>query len=379
VVWNIAMIAALLWGGGWGGGGIGSRFGIWPGGAHGIAPAHTQPQLAVIVAIGSVVGSALQFAVQLPTVLGYLWPLRLELRGAGAHVRTVSANFFPVFLSRGVVQISAYIDAWLGSFLGTCAVSALGYAQTLYTLPVSLFGMAVSAAELPAMSSAMGTGAEIAAAIRQRLTQGIQQIAFFVIPSAVGFLILGDVIVATIYRSGAFQHKDVLFVWAVLAGSAVGLLASTMGRLYSSAFYALRDTRTPLRFAVIRVALTLGLGYLCALPLPHFLGIAQRWGAAGLTVSAGIAGWVEFLLLRRGLQRVVGPVPSGRARILRLWAVALLAALAGYGIKLALPIHQPLIAGPCILIPYAALYLGITQAMGIASLGAVSRLFTRRR
>ena len=264
---------------------------------------------------------------QLPTVMRYLWPLRLQLRGAGPHVRTVSTNFFPVFLSRGVVQISAYIDAWLGSFLGTGAVSALGYAQTLYTLPVSLFGMAVSAAELPAMSSAMGTDAEIASAIRQRLTQGIQQIAFFVIPSAVGFVVLGDVIVATIYRSGAFQHQDVLFVWGVLAGSAVGLLASTMGRLYSSAFYALRDTRTPLRFAVIRVTLTLGLGYVCALPLPRLLGIDQRWGAAGLTVSAGIAGWVEFMLLRRGLQRVVGAVPSGRSRILRLWAVALVAAL----------------------------------------------------
>ena len=109
------------------------------------------------MAIGSVIGSGLQFAVQLPTVMRYLWPLRLSCAAPAQHVRTVSVNFFPVFLSRGVVQISAYIDAWLGSFLGTGAVSALGYAQTLYTLPVSLFGMAVSAAELPAMSSAMGT------------------------------------------------------------------------------------------------------------------------------------------------------------------------------------------------------------------------------
>jgi putative peptidoglycan lipid II flippase len=109
VVWNVAMIAALLWGG----------------------RGHTQLRLAVLVAIGSVVGSGLQFVVQLPTVMHYLWPLRLQLGGAGEHVRTVSVNFFPVFLSRGVVQVSAYIDAWLGSFLGTGAVSALGYAQTL--------------------------------------------------------------------------------------------------------------------------------------------------------------------------------------------------------------------------------------------------------
>ena len=357
VVWNIAMIATLLCGG----------------------RVHAQPRLAVLVAIGSVVGSGLQFVVQLPMVMRYLWPLRFRLSGAREHVRTVSSNFFPVFLSRGVVQISAYIDSWLGSFLGTGAVSALGYAQTLYTLPVSLFGMAVSAAELPAMSSAMGTHAEVADAIRQRLTQGIQQIAFFVIPSAVSFVVLGDVIVATIYRSGAFQHKDVLFVWAVLAGSAVGLLASTMGRLYSSAFYALRDTRTPLRFAVIRVVLTLGLGYVCALLLPRLLGLDQRWGAAGLTVSAGIAGWVEFMMLRRGLQEVVGAVPSGGSRLARLWGVAIFAGLVGYGLKVVLRLHQPLVVGPCVLIPYAALYLGITQWMGIASLGAVGRLFRRPR
>lgn len=85
VVWNIAMIATLLWGGG----------------------GHAQPRLAVLVAIGSVVGSGLQFVMQLPTVMRYLWPLRMRLGSAGKHVRTVSGNLFPVFLSRGVVQVSA--------------------------------------------------------------------------------------------------------------------------------------------------------------------------------------------------------------------------------------------------------------------------------
>jgi putative peptidoglycan lipid II flippase len=63
----------------------------------------------------------------------------------------------------------------------------------------------------------------------------------------------------------------------------------------------------------------------------------------------------------------------------RLWAVALFAALVVYGIKVVLPWHQPLVVGPCVLIPYAALYLGITQWMGIASMGALARLFARRR
>lgn len=356
VVWNLAMIATLIWGG-----------------RH-----HTQMRLAVLLAMGSVVGSVLQFVVQLPAVLKFLWPLRLHLNFGGLHVATVTKNFFPVFLSRGVVQISAYVDSWLGSFLGTGAVAALAYAQTLYTLPVSLFGMAVSAAELPAMSSALGTQEEIAGALRGRLKAGLAQIAFFVIPSAVGFVILGDVIVATIYHTGHFGQADVLFVWAVLAGSSVGLLASTSGRLYSSAFYALRDTRTPLNFAVLRVALTLGLGYLFALPLPRMLGIDQRWGTAGLTMSAGIAGWVEFLLLRRAMNRRIGAVPSEASRVMRLWLVAILCAAAGYGIKQVLPFHRPLLVGPCVLIPYAALYLGLTQWMGIGNARMMKRLLGRR-
>ena len=150
------------------------------------------------------------------------------------HVRTVVRNFFPVFLSRGVVQISAYVDSFLASFLPVGAVSALAYAQTLNTLPVSLSGMAISAAELPAMSSASGTQEEIGAVLRRRLELGLQNIAFFVVPSAVAFLVLGDVVVATIYRGGHFTAHDVKFVWSVLAGSAVGLLASTSEKLYSS-------------------------------------------------------------------------------------------------------------------------------------------------
>jgi len=157
------------------------------------------------------------------------------------------------------------------------------------------------------------------------------------------------------------------------------LLASTSGRLYSSAFYALRDTRTPLRFAVIRVTLTFALGYLFALPLPRMLGLDHRWGTAGLTFSAGLAGWLEFLLLRRGMQRRIGAVPSGASRILRLWLVAILAALIAYGIKRVLPFHRPLAIGPCVLIPYAVLYLAITEAMGIASMGTLNRLFRRGR
>ena len=238
-------------------------------------------------------GSALQVLVQLPIVLRLLGGLRLSLAYATDNVRTVVKNFFPVFIGRGVVQISAFVDVTLASMIQiNGAVSALSYAQTLYTLPVSLFGMSVSAAELPLMSSELGSESEIAEALGKRLNGGLRQIAFFVVPSVVAFLVLGDVVVAAIYQTGQFRHADVIYVWGVLAGATVGLLASTLGRLYSSTYYALRDTRTPLNFAIVRVVLTTALGYLFALVLPPHLGIEARWGAAGLTISAGIASWV---------------------------------------------------------------------------------------
>lgn len=356
IIWNAAIIAAFF----------------WKGAEQG------QSHLAVAVAWGAVVGSGLQFLVQLPAVLRFLWPLRTLRRAAAEHVRTVVKNFFPVFVSRGVVQFSAYIDALLASFLPTGAVAALSYAQTLYLLPVSLFGMSVSAAELPAMSSALGSTDEIAGVLRQRLAQGLQQIAFFVVPSAAAFLFLGNVVVATLYRSGQFTARDVTYVWGVVAASAAGLLASTSGRLYSSAFYALRNTRTPLKFAVLRVALTLILGYLFALPLPPLLGIDRRWGVAGLALSAGIAGWVEFVMLRRALHQQIGVVEYPMVRLLKMWLAAGIAAAAGYGIETAVARYQPLVVGPAVLLPYGLVYLGLTQWMGISPVGGVFRWLRRR-
>jgi len=146
---------------------------------------------------------------------------------------------------------------------------------------VSLFGMSVSAAELPAMSSVASADAAALEAVRLRLNAGLRRIAYFVVPSAMAFLALGDVVVAALFQTGRFSRADSIDVWRILAGSAVGLLASTLGRLYSSTYYALRDTRTPLRYAIVRVVLTTVLGYVCALPLPRAFGLPSMWGRPG--------------------------------------------------------------------------------------------------
>jgi len=355
VVWNLAIIVTLIW--------FGRR--------------ENQFHLATFTAWGSVVGSALQFAIQLPTVLRLIRRLRPVLDVASENVRTVLRNFFPVFMSRGVVQISAFVDAMLAGLISAQAVAALAYAQSLYTLPVSLFGMSVSAAELPAMSSELGTSEEIAGQLRRRLDAGLNRIAFFIVPSAMAMLALGDVITAVLYQTGEFNRDATYYVWGILAGSTIGLLASTLGRLYASTYYALHDTRTPLRYAVLRVALAALLGYVCAIPLPRLLGIDPKWGVAGLTAFSGVAGWIEFALLRRTLNRRIGRTGLTAGYVLRLWLAAVVGALVAWAIKLAIGSHHPIIVAVLVLLPYGLTYFAITAALSVPEVDPIVRRVLR--
>ncbi len=358
VVWNIAMVAALL--------AFGSGTPL--------------PRLVIIIAWASVIGSALQFGVQLPMVFRLVPQLRPRLDFKSPTSRGVFRNFIPAFISRGVVQISAFIDAFIASWLPNGAVAALANSQTLYTLPVSLFGMAVTASELPTMSSAVGTPEEVASYLRGRLDGGLERIAFFIIPSAVAFVALGDVLAAVLFESGRFTRHDSVWVWQIIAGSTVGLLASTWGRLYSSTFYALRDTRTPLKFAIVRVVLTSVLGYIAALYVPRALGLDPKMGVAGLTATAGVAGWVEYFLLRRAMAARIGPTSVSIAYTIKLWLSAAAAAGIAWGMKLLLVGDHTVIVAVLILAAYGIAFLVITTLIGIKEARAMtSRLLRRTR
>jgi putative peptidoglycan lipid II flippase len=353
VAWNLVMIASLI--------GFGGCLEQFP--------------LTQALAWGSVVGSAVQFAVQLPQVARLIHRFRLSMGLGMESVQTVIRNFVPVFISRGVIQISAYIDALLASFLPTGALASLVYAQTLYTLPVSLFGMSVSAAELPALSSATGEGSEVNVYLQNRLNAGLRQIAFFVIPSAVAFLALGDVIAGAIYQTGQFTRRDSVYVWAILAGYAIGLLATTLGRLYASMYYSLKDTRTPLRYAVLRIFLSAVLGYLCALPLPPLLGLNPRWGVVGLTASAGFCGWLELALLRNSLKERIGKTGLPFPFIFELCLAAGAGAAAGWAGKWVMDLSHPIPLAIVSLGLYGAVYLGIAVAFRVPEArGLISKI-----
>jgi putative peptidoglycan lipid II flippase len=356
IVWNMAIIAALI-------------------GFGGHQDANT---LVETVAWATVLGSLLQFGIQLPVVLWLLRGIRISLPLRLSEVRMVFRNFVPVFLGRGVVQISAYIDTVIASLLPAGAVAALSYAQTLYLLPVSLFGMSVSAAELPAMAGIQGTPETLSQALRQRMRTGLRRIAVFVVPSAVAFMAFGDVIAAAIYQTGRFSHADALYVWSVLAGSAIGLLAATWGRLYASAFYALKDTRTPFRIALIRVMVAIAFGALAALKGPGWFGVDSKWGIAGLTAASGAAAWVEYLLLRHRLRRSIGPIDLAMGFRIKLWSAAIISASAGWLVKITVGAMLPISTAIFVLGAYGISYVLIAFLCGIDEIrGAFVRIFRK--
>ena len=142
----------------------------------------------------------------------------------------------------------------IASLLPTGAVTGLTNAQLLYTLPVSLFGISISSAALPSISGRRARRQMRSSACARAWPRTRARIAYFVVPSAVSFLVLGDVVAATLLQTGRFTASDSQYVWGILAGSAVGLVASTTSRLYGVAHFAMGDTKTPLRFTIARLA-----------------------------------------------------------------------------------------------------------------------------
>ena len=351
VVWNVALITTSVI--------AGRRFG---------RDLDTQ---VIWLAWGVVIGSALQFLVQLPTTIALLRSFTPSLAIGNSHVRETLRAFVPIVLSRGSVQVSSFIDQTLASGLGNGIVAAMSNAQTLYLLPVSLFGMSISASELPEMSES--THEEI----RNRLRIALRRVVFLVVPSAVAFVTIGGSIVSLLFQSGRFGAQDSTIVWIILSGSAIGLSAGTQGRVLNSAFYAIKQPRPPLYAALVRITITGLAGAAITYPLRDAFGYSGTWGAFGLTASAGVGAWIEFVLLDWMLGKRIGKVPVPGKLGLGALAAAAVAGAAGFGVA-HLTSHR--ILGSVLAIGvFGILYLGIMSVAKVPEAGAFTRRIRRRR
>lgn len=367
-VWNAAIIGALVWAGMGGG---------------------TAPSLAALDRLlfaacwGALAGGLLQFLVQLPVVARVLRGFRLSFSTRVPGVPEALRAVGPVVAGRGVVQLAGYLDQFLASFLVVGAVSALGFAQMPYLLPISLFAMSVAAAELPELAR---LGKE-AGALVPRVRRSLRQMAFLNVPTFVGYIAFGLLIVGLIYRRGRFSVADQWLVYLILCGYTSGLLATTSSRLLQNTFYALGETAVPARIAAWRVGLSAAVG----LPLMLLLdrvpvsavvaapgGEKLRLGAVGLSFASGVGAWFELLRLQAALARrgAAGAVPWKET--VRLLLIAGAAAVVAGGIWKVLPRLPVAVESLVVVGSFGLVYLGLSHWLAAEEMSFWIGRFGRR-
>jgi putative peptidoglycan lipid II flippase len=380
VMWNLGQITFVVTAGVWGASDVG---------------------IAEALAWGVVVGAVIEVLIQVPAVRRLTHGMRVSLDRSDPEVRSVLRRFGPVVVGRGVVQILSYVDLVLASLLAVGAVSALTYGQVLYLLPISLFGMAVAAAELPELAR---LGRRGQAELTRRLLAGLDRITFYVAPIVALYLFAGDVLVEVLLQRGEFEAADTRLVWFVIGAFALGLLGTTRSRLLQNTLYALDRPKLVARVSVLRVALAAGLGALLMFPLDRLAIVgssvhriedigfgplpnsvrllsdgAPRLGVVGLALGAALSSWVEYRILRGALEWRIGKLPpmslAARWSLLAAGASGVLAA----GLRAVSTDLPSIVAATVVFVPAAATYLAITATTAVPEARAlVGRVRLRR-
>jgi len=367
VFWNLSMILALLLAGSLA---AGNR---------------SLEELLTALAWGALAGGVLQLVFQLAFAVPHLRQMRLAIGPKIAEVREVVRNFVPMMAQRGVANLSALVDLQLASLLAGGAVARLGYARILYMLPISLFGLSIAAAELPELSRDRQAGLAV---VRKRTEQAIATALFWLVPFAAAYIVLRTEAMA-VYRifegslgGTGFDFADAAATGWVLAAFAAGLPATGVSRVLSSAFFSLGDTRTPAKIVALRMAVAAAAGAALMFPMDSLSASGQTLGAAGLAAGAAIGGWLVLGLLVRRFRTRLSGFSFRRAKLPWLLGAAVSACAAGLAAKqllTSLSALHPLAELLGTSLPFAAVYLAVTEAAGISPLGVRARVRTFAR
>ncbi|MBI2956763.1 MAG: murein biosynthesis integral membrane protein MurJ [Acidobacteria bacterium] len=266
---------------------------------------------AVALAVGVVVGGVLQFVVQLPALIrrGMRFGFELAFRDAG--VRRVGRLMLPAVAGVGLYQVNVLVTTIFASRQEGW-ISALFYADRIMEVALGAYAISVATVVLPLMSQqAVEKKLD---QMRDTLTFALRNVAFIVIPAAVGLMVLRDPIVRVLFQHKSFSATSTeLTAWALLF-YALGLPAFAAVRLVVQGFYAIEDTATPVRVAAVALVANLVLCFLLVGPLRH----------GGLALATSLASYLNLILLYALFRRRVGPVGEGRlaASLLRTCAAS---------------------------------------------------------
>lgn len=270
---------------------------VW-GRMHGGPPPDAASTIDALVgmAVGTLIGGALQFLVQVPSLrrVGFRYRPIGGFRDPG--VAQVLRLMAPATLGIAAVQINVMVNTYFASNLGNGPVSWLSVAFRLMYLPIGMFGVAIGTVALPAMARAAARRDE--AAFRGSLGEGLRLLLTLCLPAALGLAILARPIIALIYEHGRFGAADTHASAVALAAYASGLTGYAAIKILGPAFYALDDARTPMNVSLLSVAINLACNWMAV----DVLGL----GHGGLALSTSIVALCNSALLYGILRRRIG-------------------------------------------------------------------------
>jgi putative peptidoglycan lipid II flippase len=285
-----------------------------------------QPPI-LAMAIGVLLGALVQFVCQLPALAkeGFRFALEAPRRHPG--VARVAALMAPATIGLAATQLNLFVSTWIASLLPQGSVSWLWYAFRLMQLPIGVFGVALATVSLPALSRAAVDRDH--GALRTTLSATLRLVILLTVPAAVWLAAMASPVIALLYEHGRFGARDTAQTAFALRAYCVGLPAFAAVGVLTRAFYALGDTRAPVRASFVSVGLAIVLNLLFIGPW-RVLGLEH----AGLALSTSLTSITNAAQLAIGLRGRLGRLDARRmlatfARVTAAAAVAGAACLLG--------------------------------------------------
>lgn len=248
------------------------------------------------LAVGVLLGGLLQLALQLPYLIQF--GVRFWKKSGLWHpgMQKIGRLMLPTIFGSAVYQINILVGTLLASLLPGGSVAYLYYADRLVQFPLGIFAQAAATAVLPSLSRQAANGDHTA--IGETFGHAMSLVLFITIPAMVGLIFLRDPLVALLFQRGAFDAQTTRLTADALLYYALGLWAFSAVRIVVSAFYAMQDTRTPVKTATIAIAANILFGIALMGPMQH----------CGLALATSLASMVNLVLLVMVLRKKVGGI-----------------------------------------------------------------------
>jgi len=246
-------------------------------------------------------GHALAISVSVAGLIQLVW-LYLACRRVGYRIRIVMPRLtpkvkemliimMPAALGAGVIQVNLMLDMIIASHLPDGSISFLFYADRLNQLPIGVIGVALGTVLLPMLARNIAEGDEAQVSFNQN--RAIELGLFLTIPAAVAFMIVPYQLIHVLFERNAFTGEDSWQTAYALMAYAAGLPAYVLAKIFSPGYFARKDTRTPVKFAMVALVVNVALNLI----------LMQFFAHVGLAMATAISAWLNVAMLSGGLIR----------------------------------------------------------------------------